>query len=74
MSQIPYVNASCQTASTAADDDKKDQYAAYEGVMSHMCVSHVPHVNESCPICERVMPHMWMGHVSYVNGSCSICE
>ena len=36
--------------------------------MSHSYVeqddtlSHVPHVNESCPTCERVMSHMWMSH------------
>jgi len=38
-------------------------------VMSHMWMSHVTHVNESCRTCEWVMSHMWMSHVAHVNES-----
>jgi len=33
-------------------------------------MSHVPYVNESCPICQWVMSHMSMSHVSYADASC----
>ena len=39
--------------------------------MSHMWISHVTHVNESCHTCGWVMSHMWMSHVTPRNKSCS---
>ena len=51
----------------------------YEGVMSHVWVSHVSRMNESCRTCEWVMWHIWMhkdllaqawtSHVTYMNES-----
>jgi len=38
---------------------------------THMWMSHVAHVENSC---RRVMSHMWMSHVTYVNESCHTCE
>ena len=43
-------------------------------VMSHMWMSHVTHVNESCHTCEWVMSHIWMSHVTRMNESCHTCE
>ena len=34
-------------------------------VMSHMCMSRVTHVNESCHTCEWVVSHMWMSCVTH---------
>jgi len=45
-----------------------------EGVMSHMWMSHVTHVNESCHTCEWDLSHMWMNHITHVNESCHTCE
>ena len=45
-----------------------------EWVMSHVQMSHVSCVNESCLTCAWVMSRVWMSHVSYVNESCLICE
>ena len=36
-----------------------------EWVMSHIWMSHVTHMNESCHTHERVMPHIWMSHPTY---------
>ena len=47
---------------------------AYEWVMSHIWMSHVPHVNESCQKCEWVMSHTWRSHVTYMNESCHTYE
>jgi len=56
----------------------------YEGVMSHIWMSHVIHMNESCHTYEWVMPHIneschiWMVHATYewvvphMNESCHI--
>ena len=35
--------------------------------MSHVWMSHVTCVNESCHMCEWVMSHVWMSHVTCVN-------
>jgi len=43
-------------------------------VLSHVWMSHVTHVDESCHTYEWVMSHMWMSHVTHVNESCHICE
>ena len=40
----------------------------------HIWLSHVPYINESCPIYEWVMSHLWMNHVPYMNESCPIYE
>jgi len=47
----------------------KESYRTYEWVMSHICISmshiwmsHVTHMNESCHTYERVMSHIWMSH------------
>ena len=37
--------------------------------MSHIWISHTPHMKESCPT-EWVMSHMWMSHVAHMNQSC----
>ena len=42
--------------------------------MSHIWMSHVTHVNESCHICEWVMSHIWMSLVTHMNQSCHMCE
>jgi len=42
--------------------------------MSHIWMSHVTHVNESCQSYEWVMSHMWMSHVNHMNESCYTCE
>ena len=31
-------------------------------VMSHIWVSHVPHMSESCPTYQWVMSHIWVSH------------
>jgi len=46
----------------------------YRWVMSRIWMSHVPHVNESCPTCEWVMSQIWMSHVPHVKESCQIYE
>jgi len=33
--------------------------------MSHIWMSHVTHMNESCHTYEGVMSHMWMSHVTH---------
>ena len=45
-----------------------------EWVVSHVWMSQVPCVNESCHMCEWVMSHVWMSHVTCVNESCHMCE
>jgi len=56
--------------------------------MSHIGMSHVTHMNESCHTYEwllihnnenchtykSVMSHMWMSHVTHINGSCHTYE
>ena len=42
----------------------------YEWVMSHMWMSHVTHMNESCHTYEWVMSRIWMSHVTHMNESC----
>ena len=39
-------------------------------VVSHMWMSRVTHVNESCHTCEWVVSRMWMSHITHVNESC----
>ena len=46
----------------------------YEWVMSHIWMSHIPHMNESCPTHEWVMSHIWMSHVPHMNESCPTHE
>jgi len=64
-SHVPRVNESCP---------------AYAWAMSHMWISNVSHVIESCRTwescrtCEWVMPHVWVSHVAHVNESCHTCE
>ena len=38
--------------------------------MSHIWMSHVTHMNESCHTYEWVMSHIWMSHVTHTNESC----
>jgi len=45
-----------------------------ECVMSHMWVSHVTHMSESCHTCEWGMSNMWMSHVTHMNESCHACQ
>jgi len=42
--------------------------------MSHMWMSHLNHVNESCHTCELVMSHVWMSHVTHMNEACHTQE
>jgi len=42
--------------------------------MSHLWLSHVTLVNESCHTYEWVMSHLWMSHVTLVNESCHTYE
>jgi len=42
--------------------------------MSHIWMSHVSHMNESCLTHEWVMSHIWMSHVSHMNESCLTYE
>ena len=59
-----------------------DSFKCVTWVMSHLWMSHVTYVNESCHICEWVMSHIWlslvvhmrMSHVTHMNESCQICE
>ena len=39
----------------------------HERIMSHIWMSHVTHMNESCPTYEWVMRHIWMRHVPHMN-------
>jgi len=41
----------------------------YEWVVSHIWMSHVPHMNESCPTYEWVMSHTLMSHVGHMEKS-----
>ena len=41
-----------------------------EWVISHVWMSHVTHMKESCHTREWVMSHMWMRHVTHVNELC----
>jgi len=43
-------------------------------VMSHIWMSHVTHMNESCYTYEWVMLHIWMSHVTHRNESCRTYE
>jgi len=46
----------------------------YERVTSHMWISRVSHLNESCHTYEWVMSHIWMRHVTHMNESCHTYE
>jgi len=52
----------------------------YAWVMSHIWMSHVTHMNESCPTYEWVMSHgcmshvLYASHVSHTNESCPTFE
>ena len=46
----------------------------YERVMSHIWMSHVTHMNESCHTYGWVMSHIWMSHVTHRNVSCHTYE
>jgi len=68
----------------------KDSCRTGEWVMSHIWISHVPHVNKSCPTYERILRFntsfdspakrastcawMWMRHVAHLNESWPTCE
>ena len=39
--------------------------------MSHIWMSHVTHMNESCHTYEWVMSHIWMSHTTHMNASTS---
>ena len=41
----------------------------YEWVVSHIWMSHVPHMHDSCHTYERVMSHAWTSRVTHINGS-----
>jgi len=43
-------------------------------VMSHIWMSHVTHMHESCHTYELVMSHIWMSHVTHMNESCHTYE
>ena len=43
-------------------------------VMSHLWMSHVTLMNESCHTYEWVMSHIWMSHVTLMNESCHTYE
>jgi len=43
-------------------------------VMSHILLSHVSHMNESCLTYEWVMEHIWMSHGTHMNESCLTYE
>jgi len=49
-------------------------YLLYEWAMSHIWMSHVSHMNESCLTYEWVMSHIWTSHVSHMNESCLTYE
>jgi len=40
-----------------------------EGVMSHIWMSHVTYMDESCRPYKRVMSHIWMSHVTHMSES-----
>jgi len=42
--------------------------------MSHICMSHVTHMNASWHTYECVMSHIWMRHVTHINASCHTYE
>ena len=42
--------------------------------MSHIWMSHVTHMNESCHTYEWLMSHIWMSHVAHMNESGHTCE
>jgi len=46
----------------------------YEWVMSHIWMSHVPHIHESCHTYEWVMSHIFTSHVTCMNESCHTYE
>ena len=48
----------------------------YEWAMSHVWMSHVPLMKESCHshTYERVMSHIWMSHVLHMSESCPTYE
>jgi len=45
-----------------------------ESVMSHIWMSHVAYMSESCCTYEWVMLHIWMSHVPHMNQSCCTYE
>ena len=42
--------------------------------LSHIWMSHVTHMNESCHTYEWVMSHIWMSHVTHMNEVCHTYE
>jgi len=46
----------------------------YERVMSHVWMSHVTHMNESCHTYEWVLSHLWMSHVKCRSECCHMYE
>jgi len=45
-----------------------------QSFVSHACMSHVTHMDESCLTYEWVMSHIWTSHVTYMQESCHIFE
>jgi len=60
------MNESCHTY--------KRVMSRIEWVMSHVWMSHVAHMNESCHTYEWVMSRIWMSHVTHMNESCHTYE
>ena len=56
--------------STKAPEESRLPRHTYEWVMSHIWMSHVLHVYESCLTDEWVMSRIWMSHVTHMNNSC----
>jgi len=59
LSHVTHIDISFQTY---AHLKSRESWHTYEWVMSHICMSHVTHINESCHTYKWVMSHIWMSH------------
>ena len=66
---VPY-----PTVGNAATHTSYTTMVTHEWVTSHIGLSHVTRMNESCHTYEWVMSHIWMSHVTHMNESCHTYE
>jgi len=74
MGQTPLVCASMQVLCVRNSMRESWRTTHYERVMSHICRSHVTHMNESCHTYVGVMSHILMSHVTHMNELCHTYE
>ena len=71
----PYESSqTCEANTTQSKKKNQMSRVTEEWFMSHMWMSHVRHMNESCHTYEWVMSHIWMSHGHSFDASCKAYE